>query len=230
MKRYVFIGAYDKTDMLLYVAKILTLMGKKIILIDTTILKKSRYIVPTMVNEKQYMTTFEGIDVAIGFENLEAIQQYQIQNYGSQTEYDVVLFDVDRAIAYQKFGITHEDIHFFVTSFDLYHLKRGLQVLAYLPKNIKVTKIYYTKEMLIEEDEYLRYLAKDYKIKWDEKDIIFFPFETEDLNAIYNNQRSGKIQMKGLSGVYTDSLLYLVEKITGEGNGKVKKAFRKIEN
>ena len=114
MKRYVFIGAYDKTDMLLYVAKILTLMGKKIILIDTTILKKSRYIVPTMVNEKQYMTTFEGIDVAIGFENLEAIQQYQIQNYGSQTEYDVVLFDVDRAIAYQKFGITHEDIHFFV--------------------------------------------------------------------------------------------------------------------
>lgn len=230
MKRYVFIGAYDKTDMLLYVAKILTLMGKKIILIDTTILKKSRYIVPTMVNEKQYMTTFEGIDVAIGFENLEAIQQYQIQNYGSQTEYDVVLFDVDRAIAYQKFGITHEDIHFFVTSFDLYHLKRGLQVLAYLPQNIKVTKIYYTKEMLIEEDEYLRYLAKDYKIKWDEKDIIFFPFETEDLNAIYNNQRSGKIQMKGLSGVYTDSLLYLVEKITGEGNGKVKKAFRKIEN
>ena len=35
MKKIVFIGTYDKTDMLLYVAKILTLMGKKVILIDT---------------------------------------------------------------------------------------------------------------------------------------------------------------------------------------------------
>ena len=36
--------------------------------------------------------------------------------------------------------------------------------------------------------------------------------------------------MKGLSNVYIDSLLYLVEKITGEGNGKVRKAYKMMDN
>ncbi len=230
MKKYVFIGAYDKTDMLLYVAKILTLMEKKVILVDTTTLKKSRYIVPTMVQEKQYITSYENIDVAIGFDSFEAISQYQRKNFGQETQYDIVLLDIDRAIAYKGFGITSNDVHFFVTSFDVYHLKRGIQVLGYVAKDAKITKIYYTKNMLAEEDNYLNYLAKDYKIKWDEKDIVFFPFETSDLNAIYTNQRSEKIQLKGLSNVYIDSLLYLTEKISGEGNGKVRKAYKMIEN
>lgn len=230
MKRYVFIGAYDKTDMLIYVAKILTLMGKKVILIDTTLLKKSRYIVPTMVQEKQYITTYEDIDVAIGFESFEAIKKYQREILGQETEYDIALLDIDRAIAYQKFGITKEDRHFFVTSFDVYNLKRGVQVLAYINKEAKVTKIYYTKNMLAEEDEYLNYLSKDYKIKWDNQDIIFFPFETADQNAIFINQRAGRIQMKGLSNVYVDSVLFLVEEITGAGSGKVKKAYKMLED
>ncbi len=230
MKKYVFIGAYDKTDMLIYVAKILTLMEKKVILVDTTVLKKSRYVVPTMVNEKQYITSYENIDVAIGFDSFQAIQQYQRENFGTETEYDIVLFDIDRAIAYQRFGITNNDMHFFVTSFDIYCLKRGLQILAYIAKDVKVEKVYFSREMLLEEDEYLNYLAKDYTIKWNKKDIIFFPFSTEDMDAIYTNQRAKRIQIKGLSSVYIDSLLYLVEKITGEGNGKVRKAFKKIEN
>lgn len=229
MKKYVFIGAYDKTDMLLYVAKILTLMGQKVILIDTTILKKSRYIVPTMIEEKQYMTTYEDIDVAIGFDSFESIKHYQRKTLGQEMQYDIALLDIDRAIAYQKFGIVEKDRHFFVTSFDVYHLKKGVQVLAHIQGNPKITKIYYTKSMLAEEDEYLNYLAKEYRVNWDKKDIIFFPFETEDLNTIYTNQRAGRIQMKGLSNVYVDSILYLVEQMTGEGNSKVRKAYKMLE-
>lgn len=230
MKRYVFIGAYDKTDMLIYVAKILTMMGKKVMLIDTTLLKKSRYIVPTMVQEKQYITTFEDIDIAIGFESFDAIREYQEKITGKALDYDIVLLDIDRAIAYQKFGVQREDRHFFVTSFDVYNLKRGVQVLAYIHKDVKVTKIYYTKSMLAEEDDYLNYLAKDYKINWDKKNIMFFPFETADLNAIFANQRTGRISFKGLSSVYIDSILFLVEDISGEGNSKVKKAYKMIDD
>lgn len=198
MKKYVFIGAYDKTDMLLYVAKILTLMGKKVILIDTTILKKSRYIVPTMIQEKQYITSYEDIDVAIGFDSFESIKQYKKKVAGQEPEYDVALLDIDRAIAYEKFGIIEKDRHFFVTSFDVYNLKRGVQVLAHMQNNAKVTKIYYTKSMLAEEDEYLNYLAKDYRVNWDNKNIVFFPFETEDQNAIFVNQRSRQNSNEGL--------------------------------
>lgn len=230
MKKNVFIGSYDKTDMLLYVAKILTLLGKKVILIDTTVLKKSRYIVPTMVHEKQYITNFQDIDVAIGFDSFESIAKYQKNILGEETKYDIALLDIDRAIAYQKFDISEKDRHFFVTSFDVYNLKRGIQVLAYINPNAKVTKVYYTKSMLSEEDEYLNYLAKNYKINWDKKNIIFFPFETSDQNAIFINQRSGKIQMKGLSNIYVDSILFLAEDISGESEGKVRKAYKIMDD
>ena len=230
MKKYVFIGAYDKTDMLIYIAKILTLLNKKVLIIDTTVLKKSRYIVPTMVQEKRYITNFEGIDIAIGFENMDILEKYQQKVVGQNLNYDIILFDIVRAVAYKQFKITAEDRHYLVTSFDVYNLKRAVQVLAYVEKDAVVTKIYYTKKMLQAEDRYLNYLTSKFKIKWNEKNIIFFPFETDDLNAIFVNQRSGRIQMKGLSKTYIDSILYLAEEISEESSGKIKKAFKRIEN
>lgn len=228
MKKYVFIGAYDKTDMLLYIAKILTIIGKKVLLVDTTILKKSRYIVPTMVNEKRYITNYDGVDVAIGFDCIESIAEYQIELFGDKTDYDIVLLDVDRAIAYQRFQVKKEDKHYFVTSFDVFNLKRGIEVLAHISSGAKVTKIYYTKSMLMEEDQYFSYLAKDYKIHWN-KDIVFFPFETSDQNTIYVNQRLGEIHMRGLSSAYIDSILFLCEDISGENAGKIRKAYKILD-
>ena len=43
MKTIGFIGAYDKTDLILYTAKILTDSGKKILVIDSTINQRARY-------------------------------------------------------------------------------------------------------------------------------------------------------------------------------------------
>ena len=53
MKKIAFIGGYDKADMLIYIAKIISLMGKKAIVVDSTVLQKTRYIVPTMQAVKQ---------------------------------------------------------------------------------------------------------------------------------------------------------------------------------
>ena len=230
MKKYVFIGAYDKTDMLVYIAKILTLMNKKVLIIDTTLLKKSRYIVPTMVQEKQYITNYEEIDLAIGFESFEEIEKYQEKTIGKKLDYDIVLLDIDRAIAYKQFQITSEDRHYLVTSFDVYNVKRAVQVLSHIEKNALVTRIYCTKKMLQEEDEYLRFLAARLNINWDEKNVIYFPFETDDLDAIYVNQRAGRIQMKGLSRTFIDAILYLVEDISSESNNNVRKIFRRLES
>ena len=61
------------------------------------------------------------------------------------------------------------------------------------------------------------------------KNIVFFPFETEDLNAIYMNQRRAKIKFTGLSNIYVDSVMFLVEEISGRSQGEVKKAVRLIK-
>lgn len=39
MKKVGFIGAYDKTDLMMYIAKALTTLGKKVLVIDSTLIR-----------------------------------------------------------------------------------------------------------------------------------------------------------------------------------------------
>ena len=69
MKNICFIGAFDKLDLILYIAKIIKELGKKVIIIDATQLQKAKYIVPTINPTKSYITRFENLDIAIGFDD-----------------------------------------------------------------------------------------------------------------------------------------------------------------
>ena len=65
MRKVGFIGAFEKTDLILYVAKILVETGKKVLVVDTTITQRARYIVPYITPSIYYITEYEGIDVAV---------------------------------------------------------------------------------------------------------------------------------------------------------------------
>ena len=63
MKRIGFIGAYDKTDLIIYIAKLLVENGLKVLIVDGTILQKTRYTVPCIEPSLYYITTYEDIDI-----------------------------------------------------------------------------------------------------------------------------------------------------------------------
>ena len=65
MEKIGFIGGFEKTDLILYVAKLLVETGKKVLVIDTTITQRARYIVPCITPSVYYITEYEGVDVAI---------------------------------------------------------------------------------------------------------------------------------------------------------------------
>ena len=65
MKKIGFIGAYDKTDLIIYIAKILTTLKKKVLVIDATTKQKARYVVPVINPTKMYVTEYEEIDIAL---------------------------------------------------------------------------------------------------------------------------------------------------------------------
>ena len=67
MKKIGFIGAYDKTDLIIYIAKILTVLNQKVLVIDATINQKARYVVPVINPTTEYVTEYEDIDIAVGF-------------------------------------------------------------------------------------------------------------------------------------------------------------------
>lgn len=224
-----FIGAYDKTDFMLYVAKILAEIGKKVILVDGTITQKAKYIVPVIKPSKAYVTEFEGIDIAVGFDNFNSIKEYLAMPKLVDFNYDIALIDIDTPEGVNNFELETFEQIYFVTSFDLYSIKKGIESISGIQSTIKATKVLFAKEMLKEEDDYLNFLTTGSKIEWNEE-IIYFPFEVGDQTIIYNNQRVSKIKFKKLSNQYKEGLMYVTLKIANNVDEKIiRSAFKKIE-
>lgn len=229
MRKISFIGCYDKIDLMLYVAKILVAMDKKVLVVDSTINQKAKYIVPVIKPTKAYVTEFEEIDVAVGFDTLEEIKEYLGISSSTELPYDMVLLDIDSYSGIENFGVNNEDINYFVTGFDLYTLKRGLEILGGLTEILNLTKILFSRTASKEENDYLNYLSLGYKIEWSEE-IIYFPLEMGDESVIAENQRVSKIKFKRLSTQYKEALIYIAEQILGQNEySKMKKIFKQLE-
>ena len=227
MKTIGFIGAYDKTDMLLNIAKILTTMKNRVLIIDSTINQKARYVVPAINPTVAYITSFEDIDVAIGFNSVENIKNYV--GISGDLPYDVLLVDADKQKEIKEYNLYSAYKNYFVTSFDIYSLKRGMEILNELETTLNLTKILFAREILKEENDYLDYISLGYKIIWDEE-RIYFPIENGDLSVIAENQRVQKIKFKRLSVQYKDSLGFIVQQILdNESESNIRKVIKMIE-
>ena len=227
MEKINFIGAYDKTDSIMYIAKILTEMKKKVIIVDATITQKSKYVIPTVENKNEYITNYSNIDFAIGFTNYNDIKTYLGMPQSAAFTYDYMLIDIDNSDLLNNFDVYSSKKTYFVTSFDLYALKKGVEVLKRLSLPVEITKVYFSNLMSQTEDDYFNYIATGCRVKWN-KDKIYFPLLNEDLDVIKENQRLSKIRFKGLSNEYKTSLMEWTQDICGDSNG-VKKACRQIE-
>ena len=229
MNKVGFIGMYDKTDLLLNIAKILTTMKKKVIVVDSTITQKAKYVVPVINPTIAYVTNFEDIDVAVGFKNEKEIKEYLGLAEKAELPYDIMLIDVDNPECVESFELVNIDKNYFVTAFDLYTLKRGLEILRVLKQPITLTKILFSKEMIKEEDDYLNFLALGSKIMWNEN-RIYFPIENGDWSVLAENERVAKIKFRKLSMQYKDSLIYVVGEILKDTSEiQIRRAVKIIE-
>lgn len=229
MKKISFIGCYDKIDLILYIAKILVAMDKKVLVIDSTLNQKAKYIVPVIKPTKAYITEFEEIDVAVGFEDFNAIKEYLAMPAETELPYDMVLLDIDTYEMLNNFKIDNEDRNYFVTGTDLYTLKKGLEILSGITEVLNITKVIFSRTASKEDDDYLNYLSLGYKITWNEE-IIYFPFEIGDQSVIAENQRVSKIKFRKLSEQYKEALIYICQQILEQNEyQKMKKIFRQLE-
>ena len=212
MKNIGFIGAFDKLDLLLYISKILTMLGKKVVIVDTTLEQKSKYIVPVISPTKSYITRFENIDIAVGFETYQEIERYIGQTENKKMSYDYALVNIDTIEGFERFHDQETIKDFFVTSFDMYSIRKGLEAISKIQQPIELSKILFSSKLTQEDVYYLEYLALGYKIKWNEE-IINFPYETNDLEVMMENEKANKVGMKNLTPAYRENLEYLITNI-----------------
>ena len=226
MKKIGFIGGTDKTDLISYIAKTLDDLNKHTLVVDTSIMQKTRFVMPTINPTKAYITNYENIDFAVGFENMDELLEYLGKESEEKLKYDYMLIDIDRIKAINAFGIDDTTDNYFVTTFDMYSLQRGLKILKSLPNPMTFSKVLLNYNMKKEDEEYLLYLTADAKVMWD-KFSIYMPILDENQQAIEENQRVYRLRLKRLVQEYQDGIIYIVQNIVKDYSiNKIKKQIK----
>jgi len=229
MKKVGFIGTTDKTDLIVYIAKVLQDIGKKVLVVDTTITQKAKYVVPSISPTKTYITDFNNVDYAVGFQNIEDIGRYlglkdseRIDNLN----YDYMLIDIDNAQKIDDFEIDEVGKNYFVTAFDIYSLRKGIEILNNIPLNMSLSKILMNYNMKKEDEDYLNYLSMDTRAIWNDFSI-YIPLLDENQQQIEDNQRVYRARLKRLIPEYQDGIIYIVQNIIEDLSvGKIKKMIK----
>ncbi|MCL2354350.1 MAG: hypothetical protein FWC68_00365 [Oscillospiraceae bacterium] len=117
--------------------------------------------------------------------------------------------------------------NFFVTAFDNYSLKKGLEAIGKIDQQVNMTKVLFSRDMQADEDEYLNFLSFYFSVKWEEGKI-FFPYDNGSNTVIMHNQRISQIRFRELDPTYKEGLLMIANLIMPElKGGDLKKAFKK---
>lgn len=251
MKKIGFMGALDKSDLIVNIAKIIQILGNRVLVIDSSSIQKIKYIIPSIKPTKSYITTFEEVDFGIGFQNWEEVERYlgirfvtneesieesvNDQNIITAKEkvdnkndiYDYILIDVDSPEGLRNFTISDAEKNYFITKFDKFCLTKGMEIFQDLEEPIELTKVLFSYISCTKEDEtYLDFISSYYQINWNDYEM-YFKIVGEDNQIFEENQRIEKIRYRRLSQGYKDSLAYLVQDICKSSNmGKIKKAMK----
>ena len=229
MKKVGFIGATDKTDLIVYLAKVLEDLGKRVLVVDTTITQKTKYVVPSISPTKTYITDFNNVDYAIGFQNIEDIARYLGLKENEKVDnlnYDYMLIDIDNEQKIEDFEIEEVGKNYFVTTFDIYSLKRGIEILKNIPLNMNLSKILLNYNIKKEDEDYLNYLSLDTKVVWTDFSI-YIPLLDENEQLIQDNQRVYRARLKRLIPEYQEAIIYITQNIVEDLSvGKIKKMIK----
>ena len=139
---------------------------------------------------------------------------------------DYVLIDIDSSKKLESFEMENADKNYFVTSFDMFSLKKGIRIFQNLTVPMNLSKIIFSYDMSKEDEEYLNFISLEYKINWNDY-TMYFQILGEDNKIFEENQRLEKIRFKRLSVNYKESLAYVVQDITREQNlGRIKRVMK----
>ena len=223
MKKIAFIGGFDKLDLIQYAAIVLFNIGKKSIIVDTTKMQKSRYITPAIDNTKErYITTSQGVDLAVGFRSYQdLVEELSL----TEDTYDYMFIDIDNYEVFKTFQLTQNDLIFLTSTFDLYSLKVGFEVISQFQNNEIVNKILLAKTITPYHVQYVHHVCKSCNITWGNISI-FFPYDNGDLTIIFENQREHKMSLNKFSKDFLGSLLDLCVTIEPEMAKQIRKFIR----
>jgi len=228
LKQVGFIGSYDKKDILLYISKVLTNCGIKVLIVYATIAQRMRYIIQNTSsnNSMTFVSEYLGIDIAVGFMNLGQVAAYFKTN---SLPYDLVLVDSDNIQTVASFMIPAMKNIFLFTSYDQAEINKIVETLKYINKPINVTEVIMSADLSSSQEKALLHKLKETGAIV-EKHKVQFADTNIDRKAILQNQLVREIRMKNHTSTFKDSLEYVTSLVSDElvQQSEIKKEIKKI--
>lgn len=125
MKKIVFLGAPDKSHLLLILGKLLAVTGQKVIVVDSTLRQGVQGYMPDSETHLP-IREFEGMDVARGFVTLAQLER------SLQGNYDVLLLDTDHTEFVKGRDLAAYDKRVWCSSYGRLHLQRNAELMRRL--------------------------------------------------------------------------------------------------
>lgn len=214
MKKIIFIGVADKTHVLLVLGRLLTALGNKVLVVDSTVTQSIRGYLPhayanTAIQE------FEGMDVAYGYLTPEQLERGLAQTETTPT-YDIMLLDTDHTEFVLRHNLSQFDKWVWCWDGKWLSLAKNEELMLRLGlQNTEASVSFFEllspaipgKLAAWRAEMRLRH------IQWEET-VFRFPLDERDAAVDLNNQHHGRIDLRGLTGAFRETLLTMLEQLT----------------
>lgn len=227
-------GFADKTEFLVSLAKVLTIMDKKVLLFDATLNDKLKYAIPAFdYKEKQSIIHYDGIDFAVGFNDFSAINESICTGTSDVDDYDFIIVDVDTPDRLKKLSDVEFSKLYFVMEQTTVSLIRNRELLDYivetyneLTKNVDMTKIHFKTFMTRAGEQYYNARYAEYPVNWN-SNIYEIPYNEQDNMAAVDSQLAGYIDMSRHSKQYMTLVTDLASELLVDVNANdIRKAIK----
>lgn len=234
MKVIGLLGYSDKVDLVTSLSKAMQLLGKAILVIDATADKKYKYIVPSLdIIEKAYVTQFDNVDYAVGFDSMNDVENYMIEQKINIGLYDYILIDIDNPKTYEFFRSRAFNKIFFVMDTSMLGYKKNLEIINSLKvysvdeNDAKISKILYRAYMTRTSERYIENKLNGIECNWDDREYEIVESD-QDRMMYLDFQISGFIQMRKHSKMFVMSIIDIITQIVEDTNAnEIKKAIKK---
>ncbi len=196
------IGYADKYDFALNLAKTINIMGKSVLVVDATLEKKIKYIVPALNNlGEAYVTQYNNIDFAVGFDSMHDIENYMCEEGINIGLYDFIIIDIDSAKTYEFFRNRGFDKMYFFTNTSVLSANKNKEIVKAIKvyhqgeEKLQMTKVLYKEFISRAAEDYIDKQIEEYAIEWKEPEYEI-NVDDQDKMADIDSQFSGNINIR----------------------------------
>ncbi|WHX49988.1 hypothetical protein QNH46_04775 [Paenibacillus woosongensis] len=231
MKKIVFLGAPDKSHVLLLLGKLLAAMDYKVLVVDSTLAQTTQGYLP-QEELRAPLYEFEGVDVACGFILYSQMERYLYQKANGM-DYDVMLLDTDHTEMVKGRELPHYDKRIWCSNFNRLTMQRNVELMQRLclheaqNQPVSFYKMMLSVVPLTVTEAYLDSAFAQQTIRWEEA-VFRFPLDEHDVSVELENQHHGRIDVKGLSGTYRRTIWEMAQQLFEWDDKTVRRAWKRL--